>query len=117
MPFNIFRKAVTVYRRTMGDYTTLGNGLYAPALEEEESFTGTFSVQPATGKDTLLLPEGRRSREAYALFGSVELKSSDFDEPCDQVLIAGKRFDVLVRETWNNGVINHYKYIVGAVQE
>jgi hypothetical protein len=109
------RKSRTFWRQDLGDYDKAG--FYRPPVFPETSFTALFSIQPLTGKETQLLPEGRRSNESYRIYGSVELRTSEpGQETCDQLEYRGKRFDVIAKMNWQNSVIKHYKYLVSEAQ-
>lgn len=115
--FNMFRKPILVWRKVLGEYTSSGDGTYTEPLETPIEFYVFGSVQPTTGKETDLLPEGRRGSESYTIYTDAELNTPDIEQPCDQVELNDKRFDVLARADWKNDIINHYKYVVAAVQE
>lgn len=60
------------------------------------------SVQPATGKDLLRLPEGRRANQTRVIFTTTELFVGDQGDPflADVVMINGEPWEVQHVETW-----------------
>jgi hypothetical protein len=62
-------------------------------------------VQPATGKDLLRLPEGRRANETRVLFTTSQLDCGDVDSAfeADTVTIDGQPWEVQHVETFNQG--------------
>lgn len=68
--------------------------------------TGTLtivgSVQPATGRDVALLPQGYEVSEALTLFSSTELRTADGAAQLpDVVEVDGRRFTVQRVERWD----------------
>ena len=105
-----FRQTITGQRYDgAGAYV---NGVWDESASSEISFTA--SVQPASAKEMLTLPEGRRDRETYRLYTSFELKTADeaTEVNADRVTLNGKTFEVLSVGRWQNNVINHYKALV-----
>ncbi len=79
----------------------------------------TASVQPTSGKEVALVPEGRRDSETYAMFTSTEILGVTTQNP-DQVTVlkgpfTGLVFEVININDWQNNsnfnIVNHYKYI------
>lgn len=69
------------------------------------------SVSPASGKDLLRLPEGRRANESFVVFTTTELYTGDHVSPevqghynADRIVIDGKDFEVSHVETWRDPV-------------
>jgi hypothetical protein len=60
------------------------------------------SIQPASGKDLLRLPEGRRSNETRVLYTTTRLLTGDQGGPneADQVTIDGTQWEVQHCESW-----------------
>lgn len=102
-----FRKAVTVISRGTGSYV---DGTYVEAVGA--TITIQASVQPLTGKEVLSLPEGRREKDAFTLYTDTSLVSLQDTQNPDRVVISGKEYEVVKKESWQNNVINHYKYLV-----
>jgi len=90
----------TVTRRQRAAYS---RGIAQPTND----FTITIKacVQPATGKDLLRLPEGRRSNETRVLFTTTELDCGDVDSDfeADTVTIDGAFWEVQHVEFWTQG--------------
>ncbi len=113
-PFEVFRIPLTLYRKNTGSYV---NGQWIEGTETAIPITA--SVQPLTGEDVLLLPEGRRNSKSYALFTSTPIKTLNTNNTknTDQIQIFGERFEIIKVEIWQNNpsvfaVTNHYKMIV-----
>lgn len=84
--------------------------------------TSTISVvgalQPATGRDLLRLPEGRRSIETRVFFTSTELFTGDQANPneADQLAAEGRTWEVQHVESWRQVPTDpsYYRCIVQA---
>jgi len=76
-------------------------------------FSGSW--QAPTGKDLQVLPEGKRSREAYKVFAPIEMDFIAADEERqingDIVIWEGKEYEVSAAMKWNNGYIPHWELI------
>ena len=80
-------------------------------------FTAAYSVQPLQPREMELLPENRRDKQAYWLYGDVELKTADpaTGTNADKVTIDGEEYEVLMINPWQNNIINHYQ--IGVVKQ
>lgn len=96
-------------------FSTGSNGLYTVTRRQagtvlrgivqattDATFTITASIQPASGKDLLRLPEGRRSDETRTLFTATQLYVGDQgdDYECDLVSVDGQLYEVSHVEDW-----------------
>ena len=109
-----FRQAITGARFTgAGSFGVTGK--YVESGSAAISFTA--SIQPASPKEMLTLPEGRRDGETYRLYTSFELKTADEVSKvnADRVTISGRTFEVLWVGIWKNDVIPHYKALVSLI--
>jgi hypothetical protein len=106
-----FRQTVTVYRR---DPNAEQYGKKVQGAEQAP-FTIYASVQPTTGEDLQVLPEGSMENEVYKLYTDTELFTREDLQDADQVELFGKRFKVINIERWQNQVISHYKILVSRV--
>lgn len=78
------------------------------------------TVQPASGDDLLVVPEGLRDKEAFNIFTQTNANPAveGTNSPGDQVFLTTRYasdegwFTVVKRKAWQNGVINHYHLIV-----
>jgi len=68
-PFNVFRRPLTVQRKTAGSYDE--DGLFSEGLIT--TITIQASVQPANGAILQALPEGQRNLESYTLYTDTPL--------------------------------------------
>ena len=111
--FNIFRKDLTVKRKTAGSYV---NGFWVAGTDT--TLTIKASVQPLSGKDIELLPEGKRLAGGYKLFTNDTLKVAieGTGQDGDIVSIYGFDYEVVGQEVWTNNLINHNVYLVSKVQ-
>lgn len=87
----------TVTRRQADGFT---RGIANPTIDS--TFTINASVQPATGKDLLRLPEGRRTNETRVLFTTTQLYTGDQgqDYEADWVTIDGESWECQHVEDW-----------------
>jgi hypothetical protein len=71
------------------------------------------SVQQASEKDLMTLPEGRRVNKVFKIYTDDELyHSEDFQRNPDQCQIDGDWYEVVKHDRWQNSVISHFAYIV-----
>lgn len=105
MAFAIFNQRVEGQRKHGGRYV---GGVWYPGV------TGPIvigaSVQPSPGKDLELLPEGRRTTGAYTLYAVEPLVVEDVFQ------LFGEAYEVLHAESWQNGIIPHYKAVAAKMQ-
>lgn len=108
-----FRQALTVTRD--GGAGEWVDGIWVPGAPAV--LTIRCSVQPSNQNDMEMLPEGRRDRQAFTLYGKAELKTADDNAGtnADRIEIYGAMFEVMHVARWTNGIINHFKSI--AVKE
>jgi len=87
----------TVSRRTKA---LIVRGRAVPATAT--TFTAVASVQPASGRDLLRLPEGRRSEETRVIYTTTQLypgtQAGAYE--ADQISINGISWEVQHVETW-----------------
>lgn len=107
-----FRQAMTYTRLAAG---TRVDGHWVEGAGVAATFYA--SKQPASGEDLQALPEGRRAGSVYALFTDTALRTADPENQvnADRVPIDGRDYEVLHVEPWQNGVLSHYKILVGRV--
>lgn len=101
-----FRKPYTVKRKAAG---TISNGKFTDGTTTDVSITA--SVQPLKPQDIQQLPEGRRNSKLYYVFTSTSLNTVGTANP-DSIVIGGETYEIDKKDSWQNGVINHYKYLV-----
>ncbi len=73
-----------------------------PAVSSETEIFA--SIQPMTGKDLMLLPEGMRNSGTFKIYSDCELMSVDVpgcDTP-DQILSEGVTYQVRMVDNWNS---------------
>lgn len=73
----------------------------------------TASVQPATGKDLLLLPEADRTKEAIKVYTATDLFTDDIElsRPADLIAYDGRMFKVKSTTPYKMGQLDHTKAI------
>ena len=82
------------------------------------TFLITASVQPASGEDLLIFPEGERTKEFLLLFTETELNTADQDtgQKADQVEFKNKTYEVKKVSPFLTGTtLDHYECIVAKV--
>lgn len=100
-----FRKTYTVTRVTVGSIT---DGYYTNGTSN--TFDIQASIQPLKPSDVQQLPEGRRNKKMFTVFTDTELQVVTSSNP-DKLSIYGEVYELDQEEVWQNGVINHYKYL------
>jgi hypothetical protein len=113
-----FGRSLTIKRKVPGSYV---NGLFVPGAEAQVTIIG--SVQPVTGDELKLLPEGNQDREKRKIYTTSELKiqkagvGSQVQES-DKISLDGKEFQVILVESHlysGKMTIQYYKAIVEAL--
>lgn len=86
-----------VKRRQLSGFT---RGLARDPVQT--NITISASLQPATGRDLLRLPEGRRANETRVLFTTTEMFTGDLGETfdADLVTIEGDDWEIQHVEEW-----------------
>lgn len=105
----------TVTRWAAGDYST---GTFVPGAASQFEIEG--SVQPLSGSDLLLLPEGERVRARCKMYSRSELKTASIKDqtPADRLSVEGRDLDVQsVSAFRNSGSLSHFKYVLVEVGE
>lgn len=100
-----FRTVFIVMRKTAGSYI---NGLWVEGTRS--TFEIQASVQPLTGKEMEMLPEGRRNSQAVKIYTRTMLNTVNDANP-DILLAFGSQFEIQTVEPWQSNVINHFKCI------
>ena len=103
-----FREALTCQRSQGG---TWNRGFYDPGDSDE--FTIYASVQPISGKELRILPEGRRETATYTLYTDTKMNEQGSAQLPDVVTIDGEIYEVIKVFPWQNTALAHYKVIVG----
>lgn len=78
------------------------------SLEADQTFK--MSVQPATGRDLLRLPEGLRTRDVVKIFcGLGELRTADerTNLVADRIVYLGEEYEVVAVEAWSMAQMPH----------
>lgn len=102
-----FRKAFTIERQAPGTFV---NGKPVPGAITNMTIMAT--VQPLSGDEILLMPEGERKSQYVTIFTDTLLNApstSPVGFYADTILAFGQKYKVLVVEPWQSDVINHYK--------
>jgi hypothetical protein len=92
--------------RSSGEDTYVKGRRVAPATSTS-SIVGC--IQPVTGRDLQVLPEGMRADEARVLYSTSELRA---EPPIDRVIIDGEVWEVFKCERWQGFGTTHYKAFV-----
>lgn len=113
--FNVFRRPLTVERKTAGYYDE--NGLYVEGATKKLVIKG--SIQPANGEALQALPEAQRTVETYSLFTDASLNLADQAKGItgDVVNIKNIAFMVQTKQPWQNNVVNHNVYLLQKVAQ
>lgn len=100
-----FRKPYTVKRVAAGSVI---DGYYTNGTSSTVNITA--SVQPLKPSDIQQLPEGRRNKKLFNIFTSTKLNVVTSANP-DKITIGTEDFELDQEEQWQNGILNHYKYL------
>lgn len=102
---SLFHSQFTVSRPT-GSFV-LGKWVAGSAT----TFTIWASVQPVSGMDLQLVPEGRRDSQAVKIYTSTLLQIGEGGTNADILTAFGDQFEIIEVQPWQSNVINHYKCI------
>lgn len=100
-----FRSAQSIIRTGVGGYV---KGEYQDGMSEPITIYG--SVQPVSGQELMVLPEGLRTRETVKIYTDTELNTAEFNQRPDRLEWRGKVYEIAMKAPYQSGVINHFKY-------
>jgi hypothetical protein len=101
-----FRRPFIVNRITPGHVI---DGFWVEGTSSQ--ITIMASLQALKPEEMKILVEGRRETSVYYLFTETKLYTVTDANP-DIVIINTDEYEVNKEEAWQNGVINHFKYMV-----
>ena len=106
-PTEIMRHTITVHRRSAGSFDANDRWVEGSETPVVHNYT---SVQPASGRDLKVLPEGRRVDSIIRIYDIEPLYGSDktTDTSPDVVEWQGERYEVINVQVWKTGVIDYY---------
>lgn len=95
-----FPSEVKIYRREAGSFT---KGRYTPGAQDT-IFTEIMSVQPVTGDERLLLPEGVRTREVVKAYCRTLLRTDNAPSghQADRIEYKDEFYEVFNVEDWSD---------------
>lgn len=100
----------TVKRKEGGEYV---NGVWVSG--KETSFVIVASIQPFSGKDLLIMPEGMRSKKPVKVFTKHILRTADIEDNPDSIMYGGKPYQLAVTQYYNvNAPLPHGCYVAYA---
>ena len=108
-----FRKTITVTRTAPGSYV---NGMWVEG--SVSSLSARMSIQPLRLEEMDALPEGRRSSKAVKIYSDALLLPADQEasQNADKVLWQGKTWEVVACDSYQMGLIPHYKALAVEVK-
>lgn len=68
------------------------------------------SVQPVTGRELEVLPEGLRSKAVVKIYSNVELVPLRDGQKSDILEWRGQSYEISMKADYQSDVINHFKY-------
>ena len=71
-------------------------------ITEQAAITTVGSVQPASQKDIMRMPEAMRLKDVRAFWIKAEILTDGSSQYPDIIVFGGKRFQVFAVEPWNN---------------
>ncbi|MNB60010.1 hypothetical protein D3C81_31860 [compost metagenome] len=85
----------------------------------QEPFRAMLSMQPASGGGTFKeYLTGRKVTDYMEAIGEVEMAATEEGKQNGAfVVCGGKRYEVVGRQDWLNGVISHYEYLLFCINE
>lgn len=97
--------------RTIGEGSWGEDGKYSGGDIME--FTEKASVQPLSGKQAQLLPEGRRAEDSIIIFIKADLFTAKTSEnkKADIVIYQNRRFEVWNVKVWLEPTLSHFEVI------
>lgn len=98
---------VTLYRAAKGSYV---NGVWTSGAITQ--IVVQANIQPVRYRDTLLLPEADRTRQAIRIYSSDELREQvEGKWDADEFDYNGFRYVIMKVQYYGMGTLNHYKAI------
>lgn len=106
-----FRRQITILRQNSTGYYDKGKWVEPETLSEEIIYA---SVQPLTGREIDLVPQGRRNCDSAKLISESALNTVEVNNNSnpDIVVLNGERYEVHSVGEWQNNVLNHYEYVI-----
>ena len=101
-----FRRSFTIF--TMGVGHTV-DGIFVEGTPVESTIQA--SLQALKPEDFETLTEGRRTTKVSFIFTDTKLNLVTDANPTI-VMVDNEEYEVNKEESWQNGVINHYKYMI-----
>jgi Fe-S cluster assembly scaffold protein SufB len=106
-----FRRPIIILRQN-----STGSYVKGRWVEPDDLFEETIlaSVQPLTGREIDLVPQGRRNCDSAKLISESALKTVEVTNNSnpDIVVLNGERYEVHSVSEWQNNVLNHYEYVI-----
>lgn len=67
------------------------------------------SVQPASGRDLLRLPEGLRTRDTVAILTDADLRTANetAGTKADRIVVSGEEYEVVAVDDWTMPQLSH----------
>ena len=109
-----FRKPQIITRTSAGSYV---DGLFVAG--SPSTITIQASVQPATGEDVKVLPEGRRLDDYVKVYTDADLQVLEEVtglQP-DKLAWRGHTYECISADVRQMSVINHFRYIFSKVSQ
>lgn len=108
------RRQVTIMQPTSGAMVA---GIWRET--HGEPFTAMLSMQSASSGGTFKeYLTGRKVTDYMEAIGETELQATvEGENTGAYVVCGGKKYEVVARMDWLNGVINHYEYLLFSVNE
>lgn len=95
-----FASPVPVYRLRRGHTALDGDGFISTAAPQRVQIKAV--VYPATGRDVMVLPEGKRGEETIHVISVADLRGpSPGANPADQIEYQGKTYEVQTLKDWS----------------
>lgn len=109
-----FASTYTYTRPTAGSYV---DGRWVEAAPET-AVEFRASIQPTSGRELMLLPEGQRAKDNVTIYTETELQVAKPEQSIkgDRVTYAGRTWEVQKAYAWNLNDYPHFKFLAQLVE-
>ncbi len=99
--------------RTLSVIRTAGSWVNGKWVKvDQPAFSITGSWQPIPGDVLELAQDSKRSRKIFECFTYTQVFATDqtTNKPSDIIEVDGDQYEIIELDSWQNGIISHYKF-------